>query len=89
MKTFTYALRDATSGNKLVGGMLHADTIDGAARKAIVASKITISRRIGRIHTDTDFLRNGRKVYLSVGVHPEYFLDAAPCEEIRYDRVDD
>jgi hypothetical protein len=82
-RTFTYALRDAANGNKLVGGMLHAETIEAAARKAIAVNKLTIRRRIGRFHTDTDFLRDGRKVYLSVGVPPEYFLDAAPCEDIR------
>lgn len=80
MHTFTYALRDAANGNKLVGGMLHADNIEAAARKAIAANRLTIRQRAGRFYTDTDFLRNGRKVYLSVGVHPEHFLDAAPLD---------
>lgn len=78
------------NGEKTVGGMLHADSIEDAARRAIGACELTIKRRVWNFGVDTDFInKEGKKVYLSVSVHPEYFLDCATVETIDNTRFDD
>lgn len=71
-KTFCYHVRSANNGQKLVGGMLHANDMEDAARRAVKAGKLTVvTRYAGSDFEQYDFHRDGKHVYLYVSVHPE------------------
>ncbi len=74
-KTYCYNARDALNGNKLVGGMLHAFDMEDAAKRAIKRCKVTVVTD-DHGHPECPWkehhlMRNGKKVYLYVCVHPE------------------
>jgi type IV secretory pathway ATPase VirB11/archaellum biosynthesis ATPase len=82
MNDYVYTVRDAANGNKLVGGTIHADSMEGAARRAVKRCKLTIRQHVFMSFADTDFIRDGRKVYLHIGAHAEYLLDSTSVKVI-------
>lgn len=71
-KTYCYNLRNASNGQKMVGGMLHAIDMEDAARRAAKMCKLkVVTRYAGTEFEQYDFERDGVKVYLHVTVHPE------------------
>ena len=79
MNYYAYSIRLAGSRNeKVIGGCLHADSMDDAARRVISHNKLTI--RLTTYTRQPEFYHKGRKVYVHVFVPPECFLDAAPVE---------
>lgn len=74
-RTICFSIRDALNGNKLVGGMLHADSLDEAAIIVMRREKLTIQTIERTVHIERNFLnRKGRKVYMHLSVSPEYIL---------------
>jgi hypothetical protein len=67
---FCYSLRDANTGAKLVGGTIHADTMEeaavGAARRLQLVLEVETHRYV--------LWRKDRRVYLYVTAIPEYVL---------------
>jgi hypothetical protein len=76
MKSFCYAVRDALNGSKIIGGMLHAESLDDAAGKAIRMSGLKLETTGEEPYLRHEWLRSGRKVYLSVSIHADHYLDA-------------
>ena len=73
MKSYCYNLRNATNGQKIIGGMLHGNDMEDAARRAVKACKLkVVTRYPGTDFEQYDFHREDcTKVYLHLTVHPE------------------
>lgn len=73
MKTWCYHGRNSLTGDKLFGGMTHADSMEDTARKIIRQNKLKVVVK----YKDTGFEQyhlereDGKKVNLYVSVHPE------------------
>lgn len=77
MRTYCYHFRRANSGQKIIGGMLHASSMENAARKVILMHnmevEITHHGCSDTAQWSTHQLKyQGKKVHVYVSVHPEY-----------------
>lgn len=71
--TFCYQGRDNLNGDKLFGGMIHAGSMEDAARRLVRRCKLKV--RVRYLESGFPEYRlereDGRKVNLYVSVHPE------------------
>lgn len=81
-KVYTFAIRDAVNGNKLIGGTIGADDSESAARSIAKLRGLSIRRRRGTYYTDHDLLLNGKKIFLSIGIPAEFLCDVLPIEDV-------
>ena len=85
-KVYCYGIRSAGTGKKLVGGTVHADSMEDAARRILRRDKIKIVvvakgvRPDGYGWQEVKLTREGKEVYVSVSVHPENFMSPREME---------
>jgi hypothetical protein len=78
MKTYCFNVRNANNGQKTIGGVIHAESMEDAAKRAMRRCKV---ETVIVEHDDIIFRRehhlvlNGSKVYMYIGVHPENLTD--------------
>jgi hypothetical protein len=73
-KQFCYNVRDAITGQKIVGGTITADSMEAASAGVIRRCKIVVTKTERPLTGGFDWRmeRNNRQVFASVGIHPEY-----------------
>ena len=76
MKTYCFCTRDYANGQKYSGGMLHANSMEDAAERAIRMERL-VHEITGRQPWPRHRLRrlDGRYVNLYISVHPEYLTN--------------
>jgi len=86
-KVYCYGIRGASNGQKLVGGTVHADSMEDASSRVLRLHKIKIEvvdsgvRYDGHEWQDVRMTRDGKHVHVSVSVHPENFMSPKEMED--------
>lgn len=70
MRVYCYHIRDANNGQKLVGGTVHADTMEEAAIRVARRDELVMETESHRVV----LWRRDRRVNLYLTIHPEYVL---------------
>lgn len=84
MKSWTYSIRDANTGDKRIGGSCHAETMEDVVKRVIRQHNLRILNR----SDFCDFITpDDRKVYIHVGASAKLFQDC--CEVVKPPPVED
>ena len=73
----SYAYFIMVKGKKRIGGMLHADSLDDAAKRIISISKLTLKKNESPFHTDYDWMFRGEKASVAIWLPSEAYKDIA------------
>ena len=71
-KQWCFHVRNATTGEKLIGGTMTAPTMEDAAKDVVRLNNITYERTEHKYSVDHKHLYKGKEVNVHITAHPEY-----------------